>query len=225
MSKLDFTKANTLYEQVETQIVRILGGGPGTKKGTGGLMRVEAVPVPGEEGCFMIGDTRFKKEPIERKRDEAGKLLNRTGPDGKVLTCFKCQSEYHFANHCNAGEVALHVEVVGGTKNIVLISGEMNMFTWEARGAAALDSCCSSRVAGRGWLNMYIEDLEDEDRAKVVGPEPSEKIFSFGNNGQLKSEGKYTIPGNIHGSKVTVTLDVISSDIPLLLLKTAMKAV
>ena len=98
------------------------------------------------------------------------------------------------------------------------------MFTWEARGTAALDSCCSSSVAGRGWLDMYIEDLEDEDRAKVVGPEPSEKIFSFGNNGQLKSEGRYTIPGNIHGSKVTVTLDVISSDIPLLLSKTAMKA-
>ena len=69
MSKLDFTKADTLYEQVETQIVEILGGGPGAKKGTGGLMRVEAVPVPGEEGCFMIGDTKFKKEPIKRKRE------------------------------------------------------------------------------------------------------------------------------------------------------------
>ena len=92
MSKLDFTKADTLYEQVETQIVEILGGGPGAKKGTGGLMRVEAVPVPGEEGCFMIGDTKFKKEPIkrkrepervERKKDKTGKLLNGTGPDAK----------------------------------------------------------------------------------------------------------------------------------------------
>ena len=127
MSKLDFTKADTLYEQVETQIVEILGGGPGAKKGTGGLMRVEAVPVPGEEGCFMIGDTKFKKENIkrkrepervERKKDKTGKLLNRMGPDGKILTCFKCQSEYHFANHCPAGETALHVEIVGDTENI-----------------------------------------------------------------------------------------------------------
>jgi hypothetical protein len=47
MSKLGFTKADTLYEQVGTQIVEILGSGPGTKKGAGGLMRVEAVPVPG----------------------------------------------------------------------------------------------------------------------------------------------------------------------------------
>ena len=49
--------------------MEILGGGPGAKKVTGGLMRVEAVPVPGEEGCFMIGDTKFKKEPIKRKRE------------------------------------------------------------------------------------------------------------------------------------------------------------
>ena len=145
--------------------------------------------------------------------------MNRLGPDGKVLTCFKCQSQHHFANHCDAEEVALHVEVVRGTENIVLISGEMSMFTWEARGAAALDSCCSSSVAGRGWLDMYIEDLEEEDKAKVIVPEPSEKIFSFGNNGQLKSEGRYTIPGNIHGTKVTVSLDVISSDISLLISK------
>ena len=233
LSKLDFTKADTLYEQVETQIVEILGGGPGAKKGTGGLMRVEAVPVPGEEGCFMIGDQKFKKEAPkrkkeqdwgERKKDKNGKLLNRMGPDGKVLTCFKCQSQHHFANQCDAGEVALHVGVVGGTEHIVLISGEMSMFTWEARGAAALDSCCSSSVAGRAWLDMYIEDLEEVDKAKVIGPEPSEKIFSFGNNGQLKSEGRYIIPGNIHGTRVTVSLDIISSDIPLLISKRAMKA-
>ena len=42
MSKLDFGKADTLYEQVETQVVEMLGGGPGAKKGAAGLMRVKA---------------------------------------------------------------------------------------------------------------------------------------------------------------------------------------
>ena len=54
MSKWDFGKADTFYEQVETQVVEILGGGPGAKKGAAGLMRVEAITVQGEENCFMI---------------------------------------------------------------------------------------------------------------------------------------------------------------------------
>ena len=70
----------------------------------------------------------------------------------KILTCFKCRSEYHFANHCDAGEVALHVEVVGSTENIVLISGEMNMFTWETRVQPHLTHAAAPVwLAGDGW--------------------------------------------------------------------------
>ena len=50
LSKLDFGKAHTLYEEVETQMVEILGGGPGAKKDTGGIMKFEAMALPGEEG-------------------------------------------------------------------------------------------------------------------------------------------------------------------------------
>ena len=79
------------------------------------------------------------------------------------MTCFKFNSLYHFANMCDADYTAaalhvhtLHVDVVAteGVEHIVLVSGEMNEFTWEARGSAALASCCSLNVVGRIWLEM-----------------------------------------------------------------------
>ena len=57
----------------------------------------------------------------------------------------------------------------------------------------------------------------------MEGPQPSDKVFSFGNNRQLKSLGRYKIPGKIHGRDIAVMLDVKASDIPLLLSKSAMK--
>ena len=50
------------------------------------------------------------EDKAEQLRDKDGNLPNRTGPDGKPLTCFKCKSEYHFANRCNKkGEIVLQV--------------------------------------------------------------------------------------------------------------------
>ena len=89
--------------------------------------------------------------------------------DGKILTCFKCQSQHHFANHCDAEEVALHVEVVRGTENIVLISGEMSMFTWEARGAAVLDSCCSSIISKSAMKAAGISINFKDDEIEAFG--------------------------------------------------------
>ena len=51
----------------------------------------------------------------------------------------------------------------------------------------------------------------------ITGPEESEKNFIFGSKGHLKSEGEYTISGNIRGQDFTIGLDVVNSDIPLLL--------
>ena len=70
---------------------------------------------------------------------------------------------------------------------------------------------------------MYLDSLNDVDRNKVEGPLPSSKIFKFGNNEKLPSVGKYKIPVVLAGQKGFLELDVVSSDIPLLLSKNAMK--
>ena len=56
---------------------------------------------------------------------------------------------------------------------------KMEQFTLEARNCAALDTCCTSSVAGKPWLDMYVRELDEEDRAKVVGLVKSNKLFKF----------------------------------------------
>ena len=55
------------------------------------------------------------------------------------------------------------------------------------------------------------------------GPLPSDRVFKFGNDGLLCSEGKYFLPAEVAGKKVEIEADMVSSDIPLLLSKMAMK--
>ena len=53
----------------------------------------------------------------------------------------------------------------------LLAKGEVRAFTWEARrGAAALNSCCTASVCGQKWMNMFLEELEEENMDKVEGP-------------------------------------------------------
>ena len=77
-------------------------------------------------------------------------------------------------------------------------------FTQEARNCPALDTCCSSSVAGKPWLDMYVKELSEEDKVKVVGPMKSNKLFKFGNNGMLRSLGKYSIPTKVAGRTALV---------------------
>ena len=71
---------------------------------------------------------------------------------------------------------------------------ELSQFTREAKNCAALDTCCTSSVAGKPWFDMYLQELSNEDRSKVRGPFETHRVFKFGNNGRLRSEGKYLLP-------------------------------
>ena len=100
---------------------------------------------------------------------------------------------------------------------------DLSNFTAEALNKAALDTACTASIAGEKWLDIYLEALPDNMKEKVVGPKMSQKYFLFGNQGKLKSKAKYVIPTKLGGDIKTIELDVISSDIPLLLSKGEMK--
>ena len=60
----------------------------------------------------------------------------------------------------------------------------------------------------------------------MTGPKPkySKRLFKFGNNGMMRSLGKYSVPAVIAGKNCNIEFDMIDSDTPLLLSKIAMKA-
>ena len=228
-SRLDFTKKDTLYDQTETALREVLGDGPGKSDKSAAAA---FVAVPEDDGVFVIGGKRYKLDRGKNKKKkkeekDVKKRKNKTGPDGKPLKCFKCGSEFHFAGSedCSAKKSSSSSDEALLTAEVesIMAAGQVKSFTWEARGAAALDTCCTSSVAGQSWLDMYLEELDEENMALVEGPMESSRTFGFGNNGTLTASKCYKIPVNIAGKETKVKLDIISSDIPLLLSMSAME--
>jgi len=100
---------------------------------------------------------------------------------------------------------------------------ELSKFTAEALNAAALDTCCSSSVTGIKWIRIYMEAIPKHLKHLLSGPHESRTSFTFGNQQSLSSLGLYKIPVIIANEIHELEIDVISSDIPLLLSKEHMK--
>ena len=96
-------------------------------------------------------------------------------------------------------------------------------FTQEAAGAAALDTCCSRTLCGETWLDGYKKMMPKEMKEHLRGPLHSDVVYTFGDGKTLKSKGKYIIPVVIYGVKAKLVAELVDSDIPLLMSKTAME--
>ena len=196
--------------------------------------------------CSKCSSTRHLYNACPHKDGES--KLNPIGRDGKRMTCNSCFSTHHFLSSCphswetfyTSLEIAennnrnpnIRVEMAernNGHPNsqnedhIVLFTGDIQQLQKEAFKMAVIDSACSSSVAGEQWLKQYLDYLPAGDRVKVK-QDPSGKIFKFGGGTRLVSDMVYTIPGLIAGKPVLIKTDVVKSDIPLLLSRTAMKA-
>lgn len=70
-------------------------------------------------------------------------------------------------------------------------------------------------------MDNYIESLDNTDKEKVLQSE-GQRVFKFGGGTCLKSKGEFSIPAVVAGKAVTIK-NVVESDTPLLLSRTAMK--
>ena len=92
-----------------------------------------------------------------------------------------------------------HVPIVMFTKN----EDELILLTKEASSCGVLDSGCASTVCGKQWLEIYMDQLSDEKKSKIV-QNNSNKSFQFGGEYKLQSLGRYVLPGNILGTEVAI---------------------
>ena len=100
---------------------------------------------------------------------------------------------------------------------------ELSKFTAETINCAAMDTCCTANVAGKKWTDIFINSMTDSMRKRIEGPYKSETAFRFGNQGELSSIGFYRLPVKIGGEDYKIEVDIIDSDIPLLLSKNEMR--
>ncbi|KAL5015625.1 hypothetical protein ScPMuIL_007295, partial [Solemya velum] len=154
------------------------------------------------------------------------KKINPTGKDGQILTCRSCGSFRHLVSNCPDSWERLSKVNITEDEHVVLFTGDIKeditRLGADAYNCAVLDSACSSTVCGANWMKNYISSLGDSDVGKVTCSE-GQRIFKFGGGTRLKSKYEYLIPAYIAGKNITIKTDVVDSDIPLLLSRSAMK--
>ena len=92
----------------------------------------------------------------------------------------------------------------------------------ESRNSAILDSGESNTVTGESWMNTFIENLDDQDKAKIVFCD-STNVYRFGDSKTLPATRNLDIPVVIGSKQFTLNTDVVPNDVPLLLSKKSMK--
>ena len=191
---------------------------------------------------------RGKRGNRAGKRGSRGRG-GRGGAETGDRNCWGCGKPGHVQRNCPdngedddgdecklIGHHAWKLEVEGttDTEQVILEDEEIEQcfvglgsqdktFTQEAAGAAALDSCCSRSLMGEKWLAEYKRLAPKEMRKQLEGPLTSDVVYTFGDGKKLKSKGKYVVPVMIHGVKVKLVSELVHSDIPLLMSKTAME--
>ena len=244
LSGMDYSKADQLFKQSKEALRKFIG-----EQATGAC--ASATPAPAvkletfiaehEEALVAAGwQRRFNDSPRynDSPRGRSNSLppgvgrgargrsqspyrqrYNPRGPDGQTKNCFKCGSNEHMIAECprnnNRYEYTYNVSLfTGNDKN------EMVLLLHETWNSAILDSACSNNVSGEKWMEELIQKLNVHDQ---VIYDLSVKVFNFGGGEKLNSLGTVTFPCVLAGREISITTDVVSSNIPLLLSIKAMK--
>ena len=253
LTGMNYENRKTLYEEAKKSLKKFKGNDIGSSSNQASIKLEPAFLAANEEALLAAGYSKTRSgyqsnyssgrgenwkqgrlgKSVVRGEFATGnrskgftKNINPTGPDGRPLKCKSCGSFRHLLPACpDSWENMKRVNAVE-EEHAVLFTGydrdEIRRLGVDARNCAVLDSACSSTVCGKGWLDNYIESLDNSDRAKVLQSE-GQRVFKFGGGTCLKSKGEYSIPAVVAGKAVTIKTDVVESDIPLLLSRTAMK--
>ena len=98
----------------------------------------------------------------------------------------------------------------------------MKTFVSESLSSAILDSGATATVIGRIWIECYIETLSNEEKDKMYYGD-SAKSFKFGSGKVFPALYRTRVPAKIGSRALTIEVDVVDTDIPLLLSRKAMK--
>ena len=151
--------------------------------------------------------------------------------NGTISRCTICDSINHWMANCpdavyyqgvNVDEAESCDHHITLFQSNLITKQHMKAFVSESFSAAILDSGATATVAGKMWLECYIDSLQDEQNDMITYKE-STNSFKFGSGEVFQSMYKVKIPAIIGSHEVFIETDVIDNDIPMLLSKKAMK--
>jgi hypothetical protein len=198
----------------------------------------------GSRGGYNKGTRGRGREAVGDRQSQRGreyftpqKRMNPPGRDGKPSTCAVCSSIYHWAKFCpenptsnydrKRSDQAINYTQNDGQdydNNITLYekSDRMQQFVGETIGCAVIDSGCSKTVAGKQWVECYLDLLDEDDQHRVIR-QKSLEFFTFGKGPRTASIGKITLPAVVGSKNVMIETEIVDADIPMLLSKAALK--
>ena len=153
---------------------------------------------------------------------------------GAVSRCSICDSINHWMVNCPDAvyyQETFHEDSSDNPDNShhvtlfqsnLITDDHMKAFVCESFSAAILDSGATATVAGRIWVECYIDSLS-EHSTKSITYHKSNNSFKFGSGKLHQSLYMIMIPAYIGSKNVWIEVDVIETDIPLLMSKKAMK--
>ena len=223
--KLARATAELNYEDMRDKVMKIFGD-PGV------LTERDRVPEVKEEVLYGYNSSKRAASRGYYRGPGRGYALSRSGqaeqegyknyPTGRrVMRCFCCQSIKHLIRDCphkqNSEDVhmSVHVTLFGS-------NSFQSKLVRESLGKALLDSGCSKTVAGTVWVEEFIKTLSPDELRKVREV-PGRSVFRFGDGVEAKSCKCMTLPFFIGGFKMLMDVEVVQSEIPLLISKGAMK--
>ena len=214
--------------------------GKGDKKGTSSRGRgrdtgatrrfVRTCHNCGEEGHF-VKDCPHPKQRRERRLQENHNITGSYDEDERdsfggwaQSYCTEAQGEDIEAGTFNNcwGENVREVSEDDEAGECFVSKKLVGSFTDEAEGAAGLDTCCSRTVMGKRWFERYKELVPADMKKHIKGPHKTNMNFLFGDGESLDSLGRYDLPVQLHSHKAMLSVEMVSSDIPLLLSKSTM---
>ena len=173
LEKLARATAKLEFKDMKDKLQKVFGDSCGKDD--------EVVPVKQEDCLYTSGRGKFFNKRGVRGGRFAGRgrkkyqdvITSHTGKnsmdvDGNIMRCHVCESTKHFARSCPHRET---VEESHVTVHIALLTGKGNAETdrmiVESLGKDILDSACTKTVAGKVWVDEFVNNLDVKAQKQV----------------------------------------------------------
>ena len=114
----------------------------------------------------------------------------------------------------------------GSTGSILLTDNAINkseeLFLSESLGCGVIDCGCTETASGEIWFESHIERLSESQKQEVKIL-PCKKHYKFGDGEVVQALKRAVIPICLGNKKVSLTVDILPANIPLLLSKKSLQ--
>ncbi|ESO98891.1 hypothetical protein LOTGIDRAFT_158847 [Lottia gigantea] len=190
---------------------------------------------------FIRGKYQTSESRNDQTLEDPVKGTNPLNRFGKRSRCAICQSTYHWAKDCQHKKESVNIatnkdEDTDDWCNITLLvdnkqksqlqfvfdEEQLDIFVVESSGAGVLDTACTKTVCGCQWYNDYLSRFHP-NLVKLIQTFPSDRTFRFGDGVSVRSLKMVKIPIVMGRQRCMLEVEVVDTNIPLLLSRSSLK--